>query len=188
MTFPGAGAGVITTAPGLSFRYKQVYASYDAMPEFRVGFESHPPGFHGNPHHADAVAAPAWARGLEAAARHAGEVSTSGHELNAGGARLSAETGVPDTPTASGEMVAGRYQQPLTLIPSRFAVIDNGRSIALVPSDLERHGGSTFERGRMVAFRPFASCKRATGGCFVAWRSARVRFHRPKGANKNGLR
>jgi hypothetical protein len=129
------------------------------MPKFRVGFESHPPGVHGNPYHADSVAGQAWACGLEAAARHAGEVSTSGHELNAGGARLSAETGVPDTPTASGEMVAGRYHQPLTLIPGRFAVIDNGRSFALVPwtSDLERHGGSTFGRGSMVvAFRPFA--------------------------------
>jgi Protein of unknown function (DUF3363) len=119
------------------------------MPEFRVGFESHAPGFHGNPSDADSVAAQAWDRGLGAAARYAGEVSTGCRELDAAGARLSAETGMPYTPAASGEMVAGVYQQPLALTSGRFTVIDNGQSFALVPwtSDLERHGGSTFGRG-----------------------------------------
>jgi hypothetical protein len=36
-------------------------------------------------------------------------------ELDAAGARLSAETGLPYMPAAGGEMVAGTYRQRLTL-------------------------------------------------------------------------
>jgi Protein of unknown function (DUF3363) len=63
-------------------------------------------------------------------------------ELDAAGARLSAETGLPYT-AASGEMVAGTYRQRLTLTSGRFAMIDNGLGFALVPwtPALDRHLG-----------------------------------------------
>jgi hypothetical protein len=54
-------------------------------------------------------------------------------ELDAVGAGLSAETGLPYTPTANGEMVGGTYRQRLTLTSGRFAMIDNGLGFALVP-------------------------------------------------------
>jgi hypothetical protein len=62
-------------------------------------------------------------------------------ELDAVGTKLSAETGLPYTPTASGEMVAGTYRQRLTLTSGRFAMIDNGLGFALVPwtPALDRH-------------------------------------------------
>jgi uncharacterized protein DUF3363 len=47
-------------------------------------------------------------------------------DLDAAGARLSAETGLPYTPAAGGEMVSGTYRQHLTLTSGRFAMIDNG--------------------------------------------------------------
>jgi type IV secretory pathway VirD2 relaxase len=64
-------------------------------------------------------------------------------ELDAAGARLSAETGLPHVPAARGETVAGTYRQRLTLTSGRFAVIDNGLGFALVPwtPALDRHLG-----------------------------------------------
>ena len=64
-------------------------------------------------------------------------------EVDAAGARLSAENGLPYAPAAGGEMVAGTYRQRLTLTSGRFAMIDNGLSFALVPwtPALDRHLG-----------------------------------------------
>jgi Protein of unknown function (DUF3363) len=64
-------------------------------------------------------------------------------EVEAAGARLSAETGLPYIPAAGGEMVAGTYRQRLTLTSGRFAMIDNGLGFALVPwtPALDRHLG-----------------------------------------------
>ena len=64
-------------------------------------------------------------------------------ELDAAGARLSAEIGLPYVPTASGEHVAGTYRQRLALTSGRFAMIDNGLGFALVPwtPPLEKHLG-----------------------------------------------
>jgi hypothetical protein len=64
-------------------------------------------------------------------------------EVDAAGARLSAETGLPYMPAAGGEMVAGTYRQRLTLTSGRFAMIDNGLGFALVPwtPALDRHLG-----------------------------------------------
>jgi hypothetical protein len=75
-------------------------------------------------------------------------------ELDAAGARLSAETGLPYVPTASGEHVAGTYRRRLALTSGRFAMIDNGLGFALVPwtptleKHLDRHvSGIAKERG-----------------------------------------
>jgi hypothetical protein len=64
-------------------------------------------------------------------------------ELDAAGARLSAETGLPHVPPASGEHVAGTYRQSLALTSGRFAMIDNGLGFSLVPwtPTLETHLG-----------------------------------------------
>jgi hypothetical protein len=64
-------------------------------------------------------------------------------ELDAVGARLSTETGLPYTPAAGGETVAGTYCQRLPLTSGRFAMIDNGLGFALVPwtPELDRHLG-----------------------------------------------
>src|SRR5215471_8330716 len=64
-------------------------------------------------------------------------------ELDAAGARLSAETGLPYMPAASGEPVAGTYRQRLALTSGRFAMIDNSLGFALVPwtPTLERQLG-----------------------------------------------
>jgi type IV secretory pathway VirD2 relaxase len=64
-------------------------------------------------------------------------------ELDAAGARLSAETGLPYAPAASGETIAGTYRQRLSLTSGRFAMIDNGLGFALVPwtPALDRHLG-----------------------------------------------
>ncbi len=64
-------------------------------------------------------------------------------DLDAAGARLSAETGLPYTPAAGGEAVAGTYRQRLTLTSGRFAMIDNGLGFSLVPwtPALDRHLG-----------------------------------------------
>jgi hypothetical protein len=58
-------------------------------------------------------------------------------------ARLSAKTGLPHTPAATGEFVAGIYRQSLTLSSGRYAMIDNGLGFALVPwtTELDRHLG-----------------------------------------------
>jgi Protein of unknown function (DUF3363) len=68
-------------------------------------------------------------------------------ELDATGAKLSAETGLPYTSAAGGEKIAGTYRRRLTLTSGRFAMIDNGLGFALVPwtPALEKH------RGRDVA-------------------------------------
>jgi type IV secretory pathway VirD2 relaxase len=64
-------------------------------------------------------------------------------DLDAAADRLSAETGLPYSPSAGGEMVAGTYRQRLTLTSGRFAMIDNGLGFALVPwtPALDRHLG-----------------------------------------------
>jgi type IV secretory pathway VirD2 relaxase len=54
-------------------------------------------------------------------------------ELDAVGARLSDEIGIPYSPPAAGEPVAGTFRQRLTLSSGRFAMIDNGLGFALVP-------------------------------------------------------
>jgi Protein of unknown function (DUF3363) len=64
-------------------------------------------------------------------------------ELDAAGARLSAETGLPHIPTVGGDKIAGTYRQRLTLTSGRFGMIDNSLGFALVPwtPALERHRG-----------------------------------------------
>ncbi|HQS44899.1 MAG: type VI secretion protein [Rhizobiales bacterium 24-66-13] len=49
------------------------------------------------------------------------------------GEKLAAETGRPFNPSASGEYVAGTYQQRMTLASGRFAMIDDGMGFQLVP-------------------------------------------------------
>ena len=64
-------------------------------------------------------------------------------ELAAATNGLSAETGLPHQPSASGEHVAGVYRQRLQLASGRFAMIDNGLGFELVPwkPALEEHLG-----------------------------------------------
>jgi type IV secretory pathway VirD2 relaxase len=64
-------------------------------------------------------------------------------ELDAAGAKLSAETGLPYAPAANGEVVAGTCRQCVTLTSGRFAMIDNDFGFALVPwtPALEKHLG-----------------------------------------------
>ncbi len=54
-------------------------------------------------------------------------------ELDAVGAKLSAETGLPHLRAAAGENVAGTCRQRLGLNSGRFAMIDNGLGFQLVP-------------------------------------------------------
>lgn len=54
-------------------------------------------------------------------------------EVAALGEKLAAETGRPFNPSASGEYVAGTYQQRMTLASGRFAMIDDGMGFQLVP-------------------------------------------------------
>ncbi|MFG1342900.1 relaxase/mobilization nuclease domain-containing protein [Xanthobacter autotrophicus] len=54
-------------------------------------------------------------------------------ELDAVGARLSAETGLPMQKVAASEHVAGIYRQRLTLASGRYAMIDSGLGFQLVP-------------------------------------------------------
>jgi hypothetical protein len=68
-------------------------------------------------------------------------------ELDAVGARLSTETGLPYTPAAGGETVAGTYCQRLPLTSGRFAMIDNGLGFALVPWTPERGCASGYRTG-----------------------------------------
>jgi Protein of unknown function (DUF3363) len=67
-------------------------------------------------------------------------------ELDAVGARLSNEIGMPYAPPAAGELVAGTFRKRLTLSSSRFAMIDNDLGFALVPwtPALDRHLGHRF--------------------------------------------
>ncbi|WP_065754412.1 relaxase/mobilization nuclease domain-containing protein [Bradyrhizobium paxllaeri] len=64
-------------------------------------------------------------------------------ELDAATARLSAETGLPHRPCSEGEHVAGIYRRRLVLASGRFAMIDDGVGLQLVPwrPALERHLG-----------------------------------------------
>jgi type IV secretory pathway VirD2 relaxase len=64
-------------------------------------------------------------------------------ELDAVGAKLSAETGLAHMKAAAGEHVAGVYRQRLTLSSGRFAMIDNGLGFQLVPwsREIERKLG-----------------------------------------------
>ena len=64
-------------------------------------------------------------------------------ELDAVGAQLSAETGLPHMKAAAGEHVSGTYRQRLTLVSGRFAMIDNGLGFQLVPwsREIERRLG-----------------------------------------------
>ncbi|MFG1228618.1 relaxase/mobilization nuclease domain-containing protein [Xanthobacter wiegelii] len=54
-------------------------------------------------------------------------------ELDAVGAQLSGETGLPQHKAAAGEHVAGIYRQRLTLASGRYAMIDDGLGFQLVP-------------------------------------------------------
>jgi type IV secretory pathway VirD2 relaxase len=62
-------------------------------------------------------------------------------ELDAAGAKLSSDMGLPYEPAAAGDHVAGTYRQRLALTSGRFAMIDNGLGFALVPwtPTLEKH-------------------------------------------------
>lgn len=62
-------------------------------------------------------------------------------ELDATVARLSAETGLPHTPSTEGERIIGVYRQRVTLASGRFAMIDDGLGFQLVPwrPALEQH-------------------------------------------------
>jgi type IV secretory pathway VirD2 relaxase len=64
-------------------------------------------------------------------------------ELDAAGARFSAETGIPYHSMAEGESIAGVYRQRVSLASGRFAMIDNGLGFSLVPwsPSLERQLG-----------------------------------------------
>jgi len=64
-------------------------------------------------------------------------------ELDAAGARLAGETGLPYVKAEAGDNVAGLYRQRLTLSSGRFAMIDNGLGFQLVPwsSTIEKHLG-----------------------------------------------
>jgi len=54
-------------------------------------------------------------------------------ELDAAGARLSVETGLPHMKAAAGEHVAGAYRRQLTLSSGRFAMISSGLGFQLAP-------------------------------------------------------
>ncbi|ANW00832.1 relaxase/mobilization nuclease domain-containing protein [Bradyrhizobium icense] len=62
-------------------------------------------------------------------------------ELDATVAKLSAETGLPHTPSSEGERIMGVYRQRVTLASGRFAMIDDGLGFQLVPwrPALEQH-------------------------------------------------
>jgi type IV secretory pathway VirD2 relaxase len=85
-------------------------------------------------------------------------------ELDAVGAKLSTETGLPYAPAAGGETVSGTYSQRLTLTSGRFAMIDNGLGFALVPwtPEIDRHLG-----------RHVAGVARESGG--IEWNFGRKR-------------
>ncbi len=64
-------------------------------------------------------------------------------DLDAAGAKFSAETGLPYRSTAEGESIAGVYRQRVSLASGRFAMIDDGLGFSLVPwtPSLERQLG-----------------------------------------------
>lgn len=65
-------------------------------------------------------------------------------EVNALGARLAAETGLPFAKASEGDQVAGIYRQRFSLASGRFAMIDDGIGFKLVPwsPSAEKHLGS----------------------------------------------
>ncbi|MGF1623964.1 MAG: relaxase/mobilization nuclease domain-containing protein [Alphaproteobacteria bacterium] len=85
-------------------------------------------------------------------------------ELEAAGARLAAETGLPHVPVATDERVAGVYRQRISLSSGRFAMIDDGLGFSLVPwsPSLERRLG-----------RQVSGIARADGG--IDWSFGRRR-------------
>ncbi|MAC57591.1 MAG: type VI secretion protein [Novosphingobium sp.] len=54
-------------------------------------------------------------------------------ELDATAEKLSAEIGLPHTPSQAGDYVMGTVRQRLNLVSGRFAMIDNGLGFQLVP-------------------------------------------------------
>jgi len=54
-------------------------------------------------------------------------------EVDATGAKLAAETGLPHIQATTGEHVAGVYRQRVNLTSGRFAMIDDGLGFSLVP-------------------------------------------------------
>lgn len=54
-------------------------------------------------------------------------------ELEAVGARLTAEAGLAYRPTADGEVIRGTYRRQLNLVSGRFAMVDDGMGFSLVP-------------------------------------------------------
>lgn len=85
-------------------------------------------------------------------------------ELDAVGARVAADIGLPYNTPAAGEHVAGIYRQRLNLTSGRFAMIDDGLGFSLVPwsPSLERQLG-----------RHVSGIARASGG--IDWTFARQR-------------
>lgn len=85
-------------------------------------------------------------------------------ELDAVGAKIAGETGLPYRPAATGEKIAGVVRQRLALASGRFAMIDDGLGFRLVP------WASTLEQqlGRQVA-----GVVRAGGG--IDWTLGRKR-------------
>jgi hypothetical protein len=71
-------------------------------------------------------------------------------ELDDAIARISAQTGLPNQPSAEGDPVAGVYRQRVTLASGRFAMIDDGMGFQLVPwrPALDQHLGEEV-RGRV---------------------------------------
>jgi hypothetical protein len=89
-------------------------------------------------------------------------------DLDAAAIRLSAETGSPYTPAARGEIVAGIYQQPLTLASGRCAVIDNGLGFALVPWTALRDSAGVMS----LASPKTAAVSNGVSGASAGWRFA----------------
>lgn len=85
-------------------------------------------------------------------------------ELDAVGAKLAGESGLPYRTAEVGEAVTGQYVRRLSLTSGRFAMIDDGLGFSLVPwsPTLERHLG-----------RQVAGLARADGG--LDWSLGRAR-------------
>jgi len=130
------------TAPGATWLDHRL-VEHEAMPLAMGGFGQEA---------RDAIAARAEHLAAEGLARRQGQriilqrdllATLRRRELDAAGAKLSGETGLPYIPAAAGDHVAGTYRQRLTLTSGRFAMIDNGLGFALVPwtPTLEKHLG-----------------------------------------------
>ncbi len=79
-------------------------------------------------------------------------------ELEAVGAKLAAEMGLPHMEVLAGELVAGAYRRRLALTSGRFAMIDNGFGFQLVPwspsleNQLGRGVSGTVKDGGAIAW------------------------------------